>query len=453
MEVSAIQAIAGLIISLAVLLYFIIKVKLHPFVSLILGALVFGFIAGEGPSTLSNIANGFGDLAAYIGPVIILGTLIGTVLERSGTLTAMARWLIEKTGVKRAPIALLILGYLVSISVFCDAAFAILAPLVIALSAESGIGLVAMTSALAFALHATHMLVPPTPGPLAAAGIMGADLGIVIALGLVLGVPHALVGYWWGRRVDRKYKIKPSEELLKRSVETSVGKEGKVFLGFLAILGPVFLIMLRSFVEYFFGDKGGIGLAFMQTIGHPIFALAIGLLISLFTLDKITPDIYSFSGAFGEGVKMGGMMVAIVGAGGAYAAVLSASPLVDLIKGAFLELGIAGKLAALLVPAAIGFLIRTSVGSGTTGLITAAAIIAPILEPIGFTTPLAKALAVMAAGAGATMIWHVNDDYFWVISSTTQIDPEILLKITSIGSVIQSVVTLAIVLLLATFII
>ena len=322
MDISAIQAVVGLVASLAVLLLLILKVRLHAFLALFISALVFGFIAGQGPSTLVNIAKGAGELTEYIGFVIVFGTMIGSILERSGSLSAMARWLVEKIGSRRAPVALLILGYIVSISVFCDAAFAILAPLVLALSTESGIGLVAMVSALAFALHATHMLVPPTPGPLAAAGIMGADVGLVIALGLALAVPHALIGYWWGCRVDKKYRVMPSRELLGKSYEASTSTGGKVSLGFLSILLPVCLIMMRSIVEYLFGDTGGIELAVVQTIGNPIFALTLGLLISLFTLDKISPEIYSFSGVLGESLKLGGMMVLIVAAGGAYAAVL-----------------------------------------------------------------------------------------------------------------------------------
>lgn len=443
-------SILALIVSITVLLLLIIKVRVHAFLALLIAAITYGLIAGEGAGTFTNIAEGLGGLITEIGLVIVLGTMIGDVLGRSGALQSMAKWLIDRLGKGKVFIALSVIGCLVSIPVFCDAAFAILAPLVIALSSLTGINVVTMGAILAFSLHSTHLLVPPTPGPLAGAGIIGADLGIVIGIGMLFVIPHLVSGVLWARYIGRKFEhIKPAEDILKKlTKEEYIYSTRKVMLGFLSIILPVVLIALRSIVTLTVSSAVGAGIEVIKAIGDPIAALSIGLVIALLTLDKITPDVYSFNGILGDSVKLGGMMVLIVGAGGAFANVIKKSALPEIIKSSVAGIGVPSPVIALLLLFIIGVLIRSAVGSGTAAIITSTSIIAPILPALGIVDPLHKALAVMAAASGATMVFHANDDYFWVIVSTTGIPPEAALKVYPAGSIIQGVTTFILVLMI-----
>lgn len=438
--------ILSIALSIAVLVFLTVKVKLHPFFSLALAAFTFGIITGQTiPDIISAFTQGLGNTIAGIGVVIALGTVIGALLEKSGAAETMAQSILKITGRKHAPLGLAATGYFVSIPVFCDSAYVLLSPLAKRLSRDTKISMTTMAIALGMGLHATHMMVPPTPGPLAVAGILGADLGLVIVLGILVSIPVTLVGYYLGIFFGKKYHYLP----------TSIGEESVSFeklpnalQAFLPILLPILLMLLNtiaSLEQSPFG-KDNIITSFFNAVGQPITALFIGLIFAFFTYRSIFPndkEVWTFDGTFGEALKTAGQIVLIVGAGGAFAAVLKTSNLEELVTSYF-----SGLTIGILVPYIIGAIFRTAIGSGTVGMITAASMLLPLVDVLGFNTPIGLVIAMLSCAAGAFMVFHGNDDFFWVITSTSDMKPDIAYRTIPLVSVAQSLTALLLVYIL-----
>lgn len=438
--------IFAIIFSIAVLVYLTVRVKLHPFFALTAAAFTFGIVTGQSvPNIISAFTEGLGGTIAGIGVVIAVGTVIGALLEKSGAAETMAQTILRITGPKHAPLGLAATGYFVSIPVFCDSAFVLLSPLAKRLSRDTKISMTTMAVALGMGLHATHMLVPPTPGPLAVAGILGADLGLVILLGMLISIPVTLVGYYLGVVLGKKYYFLPTS-ITETQQESE--KLPSALQAFSPILLPIFLMLLNTIASLeqapFGRDNFITGL--MNAVGQPITALLIGLVFAFLTYRSIFPDdkeVWTFDGTFGEALKTAGQIVLIVGAGGAFAAVLKTSNLEELVTNYFSGLAI-----GILVPYIIGVIFRTAIGSGTVGMITAASMLLPLLGVLGFTTPIGLVIAMLACASGAFMVFHGNDDFFWVITSTSGMKPDVAYRTLPIISVAQSLTSLAFVYIL-----
>lgn len=437
--------IVAMIVSIAVLVFLTIKVKLHPFFALMAAAFVFGILNGVSiPNIVSAFSAGMGDTIAGIGVVIAIGTLIGALLEKSGAAETMARTILKITGPKRAPLGLAITGYFVSIPVFCDSAYVLLSPLAKRLSRDTSISMTTMGLALAFGLHATHMLVPPTPGPLAVAGILGADLGLVILMGMLVSVPVTLVALFMASRFGKKNHYLPSSvEEIREDI-----KLPSALQSFLPILLPIVLMLLNTIASLDsapFGSDNFVT-ALFAAIGQPVTALLIGLICAFLTyrsMHREDKEIWTFDGGFGDALKTAGQIVLIVGAGGAFATVLKLAPIEEMVTNYF-----SGMAIGILVPYIIGAIFRTAIGSGTVGMITAASMLYPLLGSLGFNTPMGLVIAMLACAAGGTMVFHGNDDFFWVITSTSEMKPEIAYKTIPIISIAQSLTALVCVFIL-----
>ena len=437
------QVILGLILGIGVLIFLTVKLKVHAFFSLIGASVTFGLVSGMGMAKmLEAFTSGIGGTIAGIGVVIALGTVTGALLEKSGAAETMARTILKITGEKHAALGLAITGYFVSIPVFCDSAYVLLAPIAKRLSRDTKISMTTMAVSLAMGLHATHMLVPPTPGPLSVAGILNADLGMVICIGALVSVPVTLAGYLVAKALGKKYYYIPQDV---QDVPESQNIPTPL-MAFLPILTPIVLMLGKTI-----GDMTGVEngfMNFMNIVGEPMVALMIGLFMALITYFKIFPKDYSvwgFDGAFGEALKTAGQIVLIVGAGGAFGSVLKASPLQDILTNAFsgLEIGI-------LAPFIIGFIFRTCVGSATVAMVTAATMISPLLDVLGMVTPMGRVIAMLACAAGGFMVYHGNDDFFWVVTSTSEMDTSTAYKTLPLASIAQSMVALVMVFILKT---
>lgn len=437
---------AGLIIfailfSIAVLIYLTVKVKLHPFFALTIAAFTFGITTGQRiPDIIAAFSGGLGGTISSIGVVIAIGTVLGSLLEKSGAAETMASTILRITGPKKAALGLAVTGYFVSIPVFCDSAFVILSPLARRLSLDTKTSMATMAIALGMGLHATHMLVPPTPGPLAVTGILGAEIGLVIILSMLVSIPVTLVGYYFAIYFGRKYYFLP--ETLEEYHEDISEKQPGTLAAFLPILLPIFLMLFNTIASLESAPLGRDNFltSFLQAVGQPVTALLIGLLIAFFTYRSIFPEdkeVWTFDGSFGEALKTAGQIVLIVGAGGAFAGVLKTSPLEELVTTYFsgLQLGI-------LVPFFIGAIFRTAIGSGTVGMITAASMLLPLVGILGFNTPIGLVIAMLACASGAFMVFHGNDDFFWVITSTSGMKPDIAYRTIPVTSVAQSLTSL-----------
>lgn len=394
------------------------------------------------PEIIGAYSNGLGGTIAGIGVVIAIGTVMGALLEHSGAAETMADTILKITGKKNADIGLAVTGYFVSIPVFCDSAFVLLSPLARRMSKDSGTSMTTMAVALAMGLHATHMLVPPTPGPLAVAGILGSNLGMVILLGMLVSIPVTIVAIIAGRYFGKKYfflpQLESAEEIAK---EVGNKKLPSPLMSFLPILLPIFLMLLRTVATLESAPLGkGTFYNIADALGQTIVALFIGLIIAFFTYKSVHPDdkeVWTFDGIFGEALKTAGQIVLIVGAGGAFATVLRLSNLQEIVMNTF-----AGLSVGIIVPYIIGAIFRTAIGSGTVGMITAASMLVPLIDVLGFNSPIGLVIAMLACAAGGFMVFHGNDDFFWVITSTSGMKPEVSYKVFPIISVFQSLTAL-----------
>lgn len=420
------------------------KFQMHPFLVLLLAAIFMGLLSGlDSDSIIKAIAEGFGGTLKSIGIVIACGTIIGTFLEKSGGAKKMAESVLKMVGEKKSPLAMSITGYIVSIPVFCDSGFVLLSALNKALSKKTGTSLAVLSIALGTGLLTTHVFVPPTPGPLAAAATIGADIGLVLLLGLIVSIPTALAGLLWATTYCKRFNIVPQENVTI-SKERVLPNNSKVFL---PLLLPIVLISLKSIADYpTFPFGQGLEKSFFDFIGNPIIALLLGVFLSfLLPMEK---DKSLYSKWVGEGLKNAGTIILITGAGGAFGGVLKATNI-----GSFLGDTLSTWHLGILLPFIIAAALKTAQGSSTVALITTSALVAPLLGPMGLSAPLAKALVVLAIGAGAMTVSHANDSYFWVVSQFSDMDTPTALRTHTLATLLQGVVGITVIAILSIFLI
>ncbi|MEZ4808815.1 MAG: GntP family permease [Allomuricauda sp.] len=437
-----------LLLLAGVILFIIIATvtfKMHPIFSLTLAAVASGFLLGLSPKDIMvTIGEGFGKTLSGIGLVIAFGTVIGIYLEKTGGTQVLANSILKLIGLKRSPLAINLAGYVISIPVFCDSGFIILSSLNKAISQRTGIPVLVFAISLATGLYAAHVFVPPTPGPLAAAAILDADLGLVLLLGLAVSIPVALTGYFWARIIGKSLSEEKKE--VEQSIETdNTPSHITSFQAFLPLLAPICLIALKSIANYPthpFGE--GIMFHFFDFLGEPIIALLIGVFFA-FLLGRKTPA-KEKEGWVAEAFKQAGSIVLITGAGGAFGAILRTMDIASII-----DLESSSGTGGLLIAFVIAAVLKTAQGSSTVAIITTSAIIAPLLGTFGLLSIMDKALAVLAVGAGAMTVSHINDSYFWVVSQFSNINVKTALKGHTMATFFQGLMGLSIILLIYWF--
>lgn len=421
-----------------------VKFKMHPIFSLTIAAIASGFMLGLAPKEMmSTLGEGFGKTLSSIGLVIAFGTVIGIYLEKTGSTQVLANSILKLIGLKRSPLAINLAGFVISIPVYCDSGFIILSSLNKAISKKTGIPALVFAIALATGLYSAHVFVPPTPGPLAAAAILGADLGLVLVLGLAVSIPVSLTGYVWARFIGKTLK-ENDEADVQEEKETGVTSV-KPYQAFLPLLAPIILIALKSVADYPTHPLGeGMLFQVLGFLGSPVIALLIGVFFA-FSLAKKAPS-EEKQGWVAEAFKQAGAIVLITGAGGAFGAILRTIDIASIIN---LEssTGIGGLLIAFVIAAVL----KTAQGSSTVAIITTSAIIAPLLETFGLLSLTDKALAVLAIGAGAMTVSHINDSYFWVVSQFSNISVRSALRGHTLGTLFQGMVGISIIVLLYVF--
>ena len=423
-----------LLLSIAMIVAGTSRYKIHPFLVLIAASYFVGISAGMQTGRISEvIASGFGSLMAGIGLVIVFGTLIGTVLEKSGAAIKLAEWVIHIIGPRYPALAMSIIGYIVSIPVFCDSAFIILSTLKKNLALKTRKSPLVLSIALATGLYATHTFVPPTPGPIAAAGNLGLNdhLGTVIGFGLVVAFVAALSGYIWSLRLD-----KSSHEVLPPNDEPAPAPTHKlpsIYKSILPILVPIVLIAIRSFSGMPFKPLGeGYLYSALNFAGSPLNALVIGFLFSLLLFPKFDKE--TLSGWVGESIVLAAPILLITGAGGSFGAILKETHIGDILGEALAqyELGI-------FLPFIVAAIFKSAQGSSTVSLVATSALIAPLLPSLGLDSITAATLAVMATGAGAMTVSHANDSYFWVVTQFSGMDVTTGYKSHTLATLIQGI--------------
>ncbi len=439
-----------LLLSIVFIVLATTTLKMHPFLALLLTAFGFGILSGMPLlEVVKSVNDGFGGTIGYIGIVILAGSIIGTFLEKSGGAYRLATRILQLTGEKNVPLAMGGVGFVVSMPVFCDSAFVLLSSLMRALASKAGITLASAAVALSLGLYATHTMVPPTPGPVAAAGIIDADLGLVIVWGLVVSLAALVAGWLFAVLYASRVYISPEEghEQLK-SPGPELEQEGPtVTKSLLPIIIPILLIVARSIGELPakpFGEDNAF-VTLLSFFGQPVVALLIGVGLSFGLPKQFERDMLSGKGWVGEAILAAATIIIITGAGGAFGKVLQNSDIADVIGNTLAETNL-----GIWLPFIIAAGIKTAQGSSTVAIITTAGLLAPLLDSLGLGGETAKALVVVAIGAGSMVVSHANDSYFWVVTQFSGMDVKTGYRLQTLGTLVQGSVAAGVVYLLST---
>lgn len=420
-----------LLLSILFIVFSTTRFHLHPFLALLAAAAFFGICSGMPlPEVIRTINDGFGATMGNIGIIIIAGIIIGTFLENSGGAYRLADFMLRLIGRQRVHTAMAVIGYLVSIPVFADSGFIILSSLNKALTKKAGVSLAGTAIALSLGLMASHTMVPPTPGPIAAAGIIGADLGLVILTGLYASIGGLVVVTIFAEQMGRRIRIDADPELNAEIIEERTKAAPSALKSFLPIITPIILIVLRSVAEYPTEPFGnGMFKEAISFAGNPVVALTIGMLLSFLLPKKLDRRMLGTSGWVGTSLQSAAVILLITGAGGAFGKVLQASDMGSLLGGLADIPGL-----GIWLPFLAAAVIKSAQGSSTVAIITTASLVAPLLVTMGMDSGLSKAMVVIAIGAGSAVTSHANDSFFWVVSQMSNMSVKQAYQLQSVGS-------------------
>ncbi len=415
------------IISFIALFYFSYRFKIKPFLTLLIASFLSGiFLKIDILDTLYLIYKGFFSIVLIIGPIIIIGTVLGKFLNETGISKKMVNTFISYFGIDNIPLSLNLIGLIISIPVFCDAAFILMSSIVKDLSRITKKNIILLSVCLATGLYSAHVFIPPTPGPIAASAIINADIGLLFLIGIVVGIIVSISGYVWMKFLFKKeFKIKSVE--IKSHDFTS----DRSIVSFLPVIVPILLISTSTIIKYPKLDINQLPfLKIFEIIGKPEIALLIGFIMTLIFLKK--DEIQSTPQWIIKSLKNSFEILLITGAGGALGYIIRESGIID-----NLNLNIATGLASIFSVFILATIIKTIQGSSTVAIVTTCAITAPILQSIGMTSELEKVILIISIGSGAMTISHVNDSYFWVVTKYSNLEMNDVLKYFSSATLIQ----------------
>ena len=442
-----------LVLTILFIIFATAKLKWHPFLVLILSAFLVALFYQVPLNTVAKtISDGFGGILGYIGLVIVFGTIIGLILEKTGAAIVMAESVIKVLGPRFPTLTMSIVGAVVSVPVFCDSGYIILNSLKESLAKRLHVSSVAMSIALATGLYATHTYVPPTPGPIAAAGNLGleSNLGLVIMVGVVVTAVAVLAGWWWSNRFlnatpDNLNATDAQAATLPEGIKTrdDYSKLPSATMAFLPIIVPIILICLSSVANFPSAPFGSGTLAeVLIFIGNPLTALLIGLFLSFLLIDS-EQKTQQISDSISQGLVVAAPILLITGAGGAFGAMLKVTPIGDYLGSTLSALGL-----GIFMPFIVSAALKTAQGSTTVALVTTSAMVAPLLNQIGLDSELGRVFCVMAIGAGAMTISHANDSFFWIVSQFSRMSVAQAYKAHSMATGIQGVTSIVFIWLL-----
>ncbi len=437
-------------IGIALLLFLILRLKMQAFIALLICSITVALLAGIPPDeTIDLVKKGMGDTLGFVAVVVGLGAMFGAILEHSGGAESLAAYLLKWFGEKRANLAMLITGFLVAIPVFFDVAFILLVPLAYALQRKTGLSLLHFAIPLLAGLAITHAFIPPTPGPVAVADILNADLGQVILFGFIVGVPTALLaGLVFGKFIAKKIFVAAPEITDNEYFRSENGKGIPPPLMIFAIIAiPIVLILLNTFLNSPLANNLPIPISVKKTIqliGHPFTALIIANLVAWYLLGirrNFTPkQLLEITTA---SLGPAGIIILLTGAGGVFKQVLIATGAGEMLANYFAEQNIGLLLFAFIA----AVLVRVLQGSSTVAMITAAGLTAPLIADNYSGTSLA--LLVIAIASGSSILSHVNDSGFWLVSKYLGLDEKQTFRSWSVMTTILSLVSISLVMLLS----
>ncbi len=437
--------LSGLLLVLAGIIAIIIFtswLRLHAFLSLFIVSLAMALIVVPVGDIIPVLKKGFGDTMASIGLIIIFGAVIGVTLDHTGATISMANFILKKTGNRNAPAAISITGFITGLPIFCDSGFIVLSGLNRSLTARSRSNPVFMSTILACSLYSVHCLIPPHPGATAAAGIIGANIGQLVLIGIVVAIPTALSGYFWARFLTRRSGANSEAAEPAAIAAEQPADLPKAGISFMPILVPLLLITGKSLSGFLFSGSNAPLVLIIGLLGDPVIALMIGMLLSFLLLPVFSRK--SINKVITASVEKAGPIIIITAAGGIFGAVIK-------VTGAGEQAGtwLAGTGMGLMIPFLIAFILKTAQGSTTVAIITAASIMASVTDSMGFSGESGKLLVMLSMGAGSMMVSHANDSFFWVITNFSGIQSGDTMKVYSTATVIMAFTALAVVYLLS----
>ncbi len=437
---------------IALLLLLVLKFKLNAFISLLLVSMFVGLAAGMPPvEVLNSIQNGMGSTLGFVATVVGLGAIFGAMLEHSGGAESLAHYLIKKFGKEKGSWAMVLTGFIISIPVFLDVGFIILVPIVYALSRDTKKPILYYGIPLLAGMAVTHSFIPPTPGPIAVTEIIGANLGWVILFGFIIGIPTAIVaGPIFGNYISKIIPVGPPD-LFDHTVTTDKASLPNFGLIATIISVPLVLILLDTVITLLV-DQGTIAPGFLtgaiSFLGHPFTALTIATLCALYFLGtKRNVGKDELLEISTKALGPAGLIILITGAGGVFKEVLVDSGIGEMLAQSMANSALPPIALAWLIAVAV----RVTQGSATVAMITAAGIMAPILEAFNLSQPQ-LALVVISIAAGASILSHVNDAGFWLVGKYFGLSEKQTLQSWTVMVTIVSVMGFALAMALSFFI-
>ena len=409
------------VIAVLAMLLMISRWKIHPFLSIMAVSLVLALLAGIPlPQVPKVVGEGFSATFTSIGIVIILGALIGTILEKTGAALTLADTVIRLVGERRPGLALELMGWVVSVPVFCDSGFVILNPIRKALVKRTAAPSATLTVCLACGLYISHVFIPPTPGPIAAAQSLGIgeNLLLVMGMGAAVSVFPLVAGYFYARYIGRRVKSTDEADNAANDTETvesyealraSYGRLPGTAASLAPLVVPILLMAFSSVANMLHWD--GLAGELCVFLGNPMIALAVGAILAFLVLMQSgkRSDLFAITD---DTLRTVGPILFVTAAGSVLGRVIAASGLMDYITANAPVLQTLGVLFPFLVAA----IFKSAQGSSTVAITTTAGLLAPLLPALGLVSPCEVSLAVMAIGAGAMTVSHANDSYFWVVT-------------------------------------
>jgi GntP family gluconate:H+ symporter len=438
----------ALFIAIVVMILAISKFRIHPFLSIIAVSVLFGLAAGipiinktvdgkavDGIATIIGL--GFSGTFTSIGIVIILGALIGTVIEATGAAFRLADMVIRVVGPKNPVLAVQLMGWVVSIPVFCDSGFVVLDPIRKALVKKTKVSSVSMSIGLSLGLYTSHVFIPPTPGPIAAAQNLGlADhLLLVIGMGALCSIPAMIGAYFFAQYIGKRVKSKEDIDVgsVTQSYEELVKSFGNLPNGFVSLAPIIMPILAMAFGSIAtMAGWTGFGADVLKFLGTPIIALGFGVLFAVWQIAAVG-KLDKFYEITNESLKIVGPILFITAAGGVLGRVISSTNIVPFIRENAASISVVG----IFFPFLLSAILKTAQGSSTVALVTTSGILFPMLGVLGLDTPARAALCVMAIAAGAMTVSHANDSYFWVVTNFSGMTPEQGYKTQTFGTLVH----------------
>jgi gluconate:H+ symporter, GntP family len=440
MTASFAQVMIFLVMGIGIIILLTAVFRIHAFFALLIACFVVGLGVQMPVANIITVTKqGFGNIMQSLGFIIVLGTTLGVVLEHTGSTKVMATYILKRIGEKQAPLAMSITGFVVGLPIFCDSGYIVLSGLNKSLCRRTGISVIIMSVSLATGLYSVHCLIPPHPGAAAAASAIGVDFGKLILTGMAVAIPAMLVGYAWARYAGRKIKNEAPPDAPVVDLTT---KTPSVILSFLPVLVPIVLIGIKSFLAIGTGKVIPAWMEVFMVAGDPVIALAIGIVLAFCAVRTWNKKVVGK--LLQEAAEKAGGILVIIGAGGAFGAILAATQVGQHVSNA-----VNLETLGILFPFLLTAILKTAQGSSTVAIITASSIIQPLLPALGLDSETGRLLAVLSMGAGSMTLSHANDAYFWVIAKFSGLDMRSMLQVYTLATLFMGLTTLGVVYILS----